>query len=327
MRVFLQDGRTAFWSAAAFPETSVPTPMKTTPSWVMERATFMKASRSLTMVSRPIRRPPYWAMPTLMLPGNLLAYFLFSISTEIHTEWQWAEVLVVVLAVGIELGEGGGVWDIELIKGSHEWSKGNLDLSNGLSVEGSWSDLEESSSEVVDDKGASINHGWEELVELLNTSVESVNIGNICGHEDEGDTRDEGIWVSLDGHFGDNTVGSTTTAGQGPVKIGVLGAGGSDDGATGGDNPHGEGLISTETERGGEGRVATTLGVTTSNTDGCALSSNNDEAGGGSSSYRVVTLDTGTYGEGLSGVVGIRVVDDLSRLQVMSPDTEGTSTC
>ena len=132
--------------------------------------------------------------------------------------------------------------------------------------------------------------------------------------------------MSLDGHRDDNTVVTGTTTADSPVQVGVLGARSSDNLAGGIDNLHGQGVVSTKAELGAQGRVATTLGVTTGQTNSWAFTTDDDKALGSSSLEDLVAQNTGTDREGGALVVSIREIGVFDVIEVVGPDRQSTST-
>jgi hypothetical protein len=132
--------------------------------------------------------------------------------------------------------------------------------------------------------------------------------------------------VSPDSHGHNDTVVTSTTAAQSPEEIFVLGTGGLDQLASSGDDLELESVISTETELGAQGRVTTTLGVTTSETNRGALAGDNDEALGSGSLKDLVADHTSGDLESRALVVGTGELLVLNVGQVVGPDREGTST-
>jgi hypothetical protein len=72
--------------------------------------------------------------------------------------------------------------------------------------------------------------------------------------------------------------------------------------------------------------VTTTLGVTTSKTNGRAFTSNDNKTFGGSSLKDLVAQDTSTDVEGWTLIVRVRPFGVVNASEVVGPDRESTGT-
>lgn len=234
-------------------------------------------------------------------------------------------VVVVVLIVAGELGILGLEGDAESGKSVGEGLEDSPGLLLGLVIGSHGGDRKESVGEEVDDHDARVNDVGEGIVEGVDHGVDGLGLV-LRGGDHELGTADLGLRVKLDSHGGDDTVVTATTASESPVEVGILGSRSSDELAGRGDDLILENVVGSETIDGAESRVATTLSVTTGETDRGALSSDNDRVHSMGSGESLEALDTGADLEGLALVVAVLPLLDLGALQVVSPDGQGAST-
>jgi hypothetical protein len=256
--------------------------------------------------------------------GDESASVLVFADTEIAVG-KGPHVLVVVVVVGVILGVGNSIGDVEIIKDIEERSQEGLDVGAGFVVCSDGVEGEERRGNLIDDSGTSVNHGRKQRVELGNGLIENVWSGT-ARQELKTSTADSSVRVSLDGGIDDYTIVTGTTAAEGPEEVRVGRAVGSDELSIGSDHLVLQGVIGSETEGGTQSGVTTTLDVTSSETDGGTFTPDNDEILCVSSLHDLVAHDTSANLESGTGVVSVRPVLVLDGVEVVHPDREGTST-
>lgn len=236
-----------------------------------------------------------------------------------------AEVLVVVVIVGLRLGVAGSVLDAHGIKSLEVGSHDVLNLLLGFAVGSHGGDHKEGAGEIVDNHGTGGNHIGEGRVESIDGSIEL--LGRVLSREEgEGSATNLSIGEGLDGHADNDTIVTGATTGESPVEVRVLGARSLDETAISSDDLPFKGVVSRQTEAGAESRVTTTLSIATRDTDSRALAANDDLTLGLARSENLITLDTGTKLDGRTRVVLVIPGLEVNLLQVMGPDREGTGT-
>jgi hypothetical protein len=158
-------------------------------------------------------------------------------------------VLRVVIVVRIELRIGYGMGNGFVSENRDERCEDGFDLVRGFVVAGYGVDEKEGRADYEDDHGAGVDHVGEEACEFGDDGVECFLCG-VGGGELETSTSNLDIWVGLDGHGDDDSVGSSTASAECPVEIRVLFAGCSYEFSVSGDNIEAESLICCKTERG-----------------------------------------------------------------------------
>lgn len=98
-------------------------------------------------------------------------------------------------------------------------------------------------------------------------------------------------------------VSATATTVQGPVQIGILVLVRFHKSAAGRNHFPAQDIVGSEAEAGTDRRVASSLGITASNTDGRALTSYNNQTFVAGSRHDLEPLDTGTQLEGCATVI------------------------
>jgi len=131
--------------------------------------------------------------------------------------------------------------------------------------------------------------------------------------------------VSSNSHRSDDTKAGTTTAAESPVKVTVLGGRRTVKTKSSGDNLKLEGVISTETVAGAERRVTTAQSEASKAYSG-TLTRDTGETLRVSILNTIKALDTSTKLESRAVVSLVSPLNNLSVLEMMSPDSEAAST-
>lgn len=130
--------------------------------------------------------------------------------------------------------------------------------------------------------------------------------------------------MSFGGQGKDNSIRATTSTGECPVQIGIVLTVGYKVLAGAGDNLPFERLICSETVFGSEGRVTSSLGISASNANSWALSTDDLKALSISGGIGFKALDTSAQLDRFASVVRVRVVGNGDILEVVKPNAEGS---
>lgn len=234
-------------------------------------------------------------------------------------------VLAVVVKVGIVLGVGNRVCDVQVIQGVEERCQKGLDIGARLVECGDRVEGKERRGNLIYDRGAGVNHGRQQSVESGDSLVEVVCRGT-ARQELKTSTADDRVRVSLDGGIDDYTVVTGTATTEGPEEVRVGRAVGSDERSIGKDNLVLQSIVGSETISGTESGVTTTLDITTREANGGTFPTHHNETLFMGSFHDLEAHDTSADLERGTGVVRVRPVLVLDLVEVVHPDRKSTST-
>lgn len=227
--------------------------------------------------------------------------------------------------VGVEVAKEAGVLDVQLVELVSERSEELLQLFRGDVGASQGRDGESLVGEVPHGHDTSISRLGKRGVESSNSLVVCI-LGHTGAGEGEVGTSGGHVLMGLGSQRQDNTVGTTSAAGESPVEVGVVLTVGNEVLTSTSDDLPLESLVSSHAVTRAERGVATTLRVATGNADGRALSANDLQTLSVGSLVGLTTKNTSTHLDGLATVVLIIPVLELDVLQVVHPKAEGAGT-